>query len=171
MWFSSYPATETFWNFVNFDSVDRSFANQGFAAIIFQFVKQLNDYLHSQSSYLFSWFCVLSLNSLTVHRITFGLATKHLYLDEGDKQQRCFHMTAAKKKLFTTSVLARNLDSPVGTARVFAETKAWPQKFDKCRFFFKKKAIISHRSTINLVTEAVNPKHLDNPAKFYTVCH
>lgn len=146
MWFSSYPATEMFWNFVNFDCVDRSFANQGFAAIIFEFVKQLNDYLHSQSSYLFSWFCVLPLTSLTVDRITFGLA-KTLYLDEGDKQQRCSHMTAANKKLFTTSVLARNLDSPVGTARVFAETKAWPQKFDKCRFF-KKKAIISHSSTI-----------------------
>ena len=71
---------------------------------------------------------------------------KHLYLDEGDKQQPCSHMTAANKKLFTPSVLARNLDSPVGTAGVFAETKAWPQKFDKCRFF-KKKAIISHSST------------------------
>lgn len=134
MWFSSNPATETLWNFVNFDCVDRSFANHGFAAIIFELVKQLNDYLHCQSSYLFSWFCVLSLNSLSVDRI--GLAKTFIPW----WRRLTTAVLSHDKKLFTTSILARNLDSPVGTARVLAETisKAWPQKFDKCRFFKEK---------------------------------
>lgn len=139
-------------NFVNFDCFGRSFANQGFAAIIIWICswferKQLNDYLHSQSSYLFSWFCVLSLNSLYIDRITFGPAktfkswwrrqqqTAMLWHDSGDQEMR------------STSVLARNLDSPVGTARVFAETKVTP-KIRSMSLFLKKKTRISHRSTI-----------------------
>lgn len=85
---------------------------------------------------------------------------------------RCFDMTAATKKCVATSVLARNLDSPVGTARVFAETKVTP-KIRSMSLFFKEKDKNQPQIhySINLVTEAVNPKHLNNPAKFYTVYH